>query len=632
MSRLDRETDTGVDVTSDPPPTILTKTLPAVIGDWTLRGAVKVSALTASEGRALTLRMFADGEPVFESSVPFTSGATAALRTKRISYSGVGVEAGAALTLTLASDNANDTTVDVDARLNADVEDIPHTWFVDATHGHDTEHDGRSALTPLATVGAAVTVAASGDTIQIGPGTFAEAVDLVTADKSLTLQGAGMYRTVITQSAAVHTILLHDDCTLLDLSVISTREASGSAINATEKTNPRLERVYVEGQETGGVFNFSGRMVIRDCFVKSELSALVLAGDYLFIEGTACYSGSHYSDFRSRALSIDADHGIVSDCIVVTERETEDLAQTIGLEVSGAVTFRRTSIYAANCGFNLDADVVGVRVFGADSRVLLDGCVIETPDSAGGDRFDILHEAGEVAVTGTWHDPAKTSGTITHVQPSAAILADTDALDARLTDARAARLDADVSSRATPADVTTAHATTDGKIDALNNLSAAQVKTQADGALADYDPPTKTEMDAAHALLATPADVHTTVTPVQINQPPPAEGTTIEVPENSDESLALVVLDSSGDAVDLTDYALTLEVYKGGTLYFDLTTAAGEITITGAEAGQITIDFAGADLAAPGRTYRYELWGTLSEKTTRLIAGTFVILDSKGPQ
>ena len=39
------------------------------------------------------------------------------------------------------------------------------------------------------------------------------------------------------------------------------------------------------------------------------------------------------------------------------------------------------------------------------------------------------------------------------------------------------------------------HSTTDGKIDGLNNLSAADVNAECDTALSDYDVPTKTEMD-----------------------------------------------------------------------------------------------------------------------------------------
>ena len=43
------------------------------------------------------------------------------------------------------------------------------------------------------------------------------------------------------------------------------------------------------------------------------------------------------------------------------------------------------------------------------------------------------------------------------------------------------------------------------EIQALNNLSAADVNAECDTALTDYDPPTKAEMDTAHALLATVA-------------------------------------------------------------------------------------------------------------------------------
>lgn len=44
-----------------------------------------------------------------------------------------------------------------------------------------------------------------------------------------------------------------------------------------------------------------------------------------------------------------------------------------------------------------------------------------------------------------------------------------------------------------------------------NATAAATIKTQAASALTDYDPPTKGEMDSAHALLATPAQVNAEV-------------------------------------------------------------------------------------------------------------------------
>lgn len=54
--------------------------------------------------------------------------------------------------------------------------------------------------------------------------------------------------------------------------------------------------------------------------------------------------------------------------------------------------------------------------------------------------------------------------------------------------------------------------TTLTQVSALNNVSQAQVLAQATSALATYDAPTKAEMDNAHALLATPAQVVTQTT------------------------------------------------------------------------------------------------------------------------
>jgi hypothetical protein len=49
--------------------------------------------------------------------------------------------------------------------------------------------------------------------------------------------------------------------------------------------------------------------------------------------------------------------------------------------------------------------------------------------------------------------------------------------------------------------------TIEAAINALNDLSAAQVNTEVDIALTDYSGPTKAQMDAGHALLATAADI-----------------------------------------------------------------------------------------------------------------------------
>jgi hypothetical protein len=59
------------------------------------------------------------------------------------------------------------------------------------------------------------------------------------------------------------------------------------------------------------------------------------------------------------------------------------------------------------------------------------------------------------------------------------------------------RIDANISSRATPTNITDARDAVQADIAALNDLSAADVKAEADQALVDYDAPTKAELDSA---------------------------------------------------------------------------------------------------------------------------------------
>lgn len=62
-------------------------------------------------------------------------------------------------------------------------------------------------------------------------------------------------------------------------------------------------------------------------------------------------------------------------------------------------------------------------------------------------------------------------------------------------------------------DIIAADTTTDipALIAALENLSAAEAETACDASLTTYDAPTNAEMDTAHALLATPAEVNAEV-------------------------------------------------------------------------------------------------------------------------
>ena len=134
------------------------------------------------------------------------------------------------------------------------------------------------------------------------------------------------------------------------------------------------------------------------------------------------------------------------------------------------------------------------------------------------------------------------------------------------------------------------------------------------------------------ADLATPGDVHTAVLPAQVLRPASREGTLLRVPESSAESVAMHLVDSNGDDVDLTPFdPIAFQVYSAaGAVRFERTTAAGHITVTEAAAGQFTLTLTAANLATPSRTDRWEVWGTSGGAQTCLARGPFEVVDTHG--
>ncbi|HUS46155.1 MAG TPA: hypothetical protein VM219_09030 [Phycisphaerae bacterium] len=497
MSRLDRETLTGVDITPADGLLVLTKALPTSLAEWALKGIVRVSALAASKTRTLTLTVKTDGEHVFSTDWVFESDATDAGRVKRMAFR-VPEDIRGTVTLHLHSTEATDTTVDVDARLNTDVDDVPNTWFVDATYGHDTEHDGRSWQTAFLTIDAAIAVAASGDTICTGPGIFALGAAVIELPDGVNLQGKGIDATLITSTAVLSTlgciVKPGTGSRIADLTIqgiagagvyqaaLGYRKASAGAPTQARFLHAWADRVRLIADADGVYIREEPDpgtrcdLVMRDCLIETKYdgvtiisrnASIVLYDTRIVVIGPSSCGGQYA-------------HGLAgiggSDAFISMVRGS--------LEVSGATVS------------NVGAQEARGRIILSDVHV----------DTAGAAPMDLVQaDNGSVFVFGSVFDPAKTSGTIIHVPPGASILADTAALEARLTAERAARLDADVSSRATPADVTGAHGMTDGLIGGLGS-------PEQDGAVATAHATTDGKVDAAKAsadAASRPSDVTT---------------------------------------------------------------------------------------------------------------------------
>lgn len=186
------------------------------------------------------------------------------------------------------------------------------------------------------------------------------------------------------------------------------------------------------------------------------------------------------------------------------------------------------------------------------------------------------------------------------------------------------------------------------QIAGLNNLSAAQALAQANAALAAYDPPTKAEMDAGHALLATATalatvdtvadaikvktDLITTNTSVSVNSALNAGALTIYAGETLATTFTGLTIPSNWKYIDLALKSVATDTDAQSIVWIRATNPAagtdGLQRLNGATAtaaqGSLTVNQAAGTVAA---------W-LADDATTQLTATTCVyglkVIESDG--
>ena len=150
------------------------------------------------------------------------------------------------------------------------------------------------------------------------------------------------------------------------------------------------------------------------------------------------------------------------------------------------------------------------------------------------------------------------------------------------------------------------HTTTDALIAALNDLSAAQVNAEVDTALSDYDGPTKTEMDTAHALLATEAkqdiidaNVDTINTATALLPEAPQKNTALN-------DLTFLMVDEADFATPEVGLTIIGRVSKDGGAFASVAGTISEISN-----GIYAIDATAADMNADLLTFRFSATGAM---------------------
>jgi len=306
-----------------------------------------------------------------------------------------------------------------------DVTSDGHTWYV--ADGGDDAADGLSWGTALATIAQAITNSSSGDTIEVGPGTFAQEGTRLDPDTATTIRGRGWGLTSITGTMASNGVIkMVDDLHLEDLTV--SNSAAGFGLYAIPTA--AAARVYVKGCRiyggadsvaiTTGVTTVTSA-VFEDCVIDGPtdgITTVLSAADLVFrrclisLAARALYI-TNGSEYEVKVLC--------ENCLV---RSTE-MDPTSGV-VEGHSS--QTELHMANCLITGYGDQSGGTLYGvranAGAIITLSGCAVRV--RGGGSNHDLHNDSSTIRVANTLY--STTSGTITRTETGtdvAAILTDT---------------------------------------------------------------------------------------------------------------------------------------------------------------------------------------------------------------
>lgn len=273
--------------------------------------------------------------------------------------------------------------------------------------------------------------------------------------------------------------------------------------------------------ETGVVYNTSGidlwyrrEGAAVTSITEAELAALTTA----HTDGGIIHIGNGYYrlDLPDAAWATGANHvmvgGTVTGMIVIGQE-----IQLVNFDPEDGVRLGLTALP------NADADAAGGLPISDAGGLDLDAKLANTnevtaarmgalTDWINGGRLDLILDA----IAG---DVVNLDGAAMRGTDGAALASAWTATRAGYVDLLNTYLDAAISSRLASSGYTAPDnasitsiledtgATIPAQINGLNNLSSAQAQSAATAALMAYDPPTKAEMDAGHALLATAASI-----------------------------------------------------------------------------------------------------------------------------
>lgn len=284
-------------------------------------------------------------------------------------------------------------------------------WFVSASASDS--NDGKSWETSFATIAKAITVAASGDVILLGPGTFALGNAVANLPDGVSLIGAGSRRTTITSTAVLTSlgciVRPGNSSTVARLGIV----ASGSSVFQgcfgfnTGATTPQvsaskwvLDDVYLEGDTDGIYFRDTAstpaqvRGTIRNCVIRTKYDCVAVVGTSGVAWDLVLDAGG-FNDLRALGPSVAGTSAGTSRCVNL---------------LTG--TLRLFGGYYEASGGSIENYALSIRDGLGDSSARIE-CYGGTLVSSGTNALDAYNNGGTIVLGGVAYDPTKTSGAIT---------------------------------------------------------------------------------------------------------------------------------------------------------------------------------------------------------------------------
>lgn len=303
-----------------------------------------------------------------------------------------------------------------DVKLNSISADVNHSnnvWYV-SKDGSDS-YDGHSLQSSFLTIGQAVSSCASGDKIIVYPGTYVEAVDFDTADKSnCTLEGISRTGCIVAPTGSGDkAVTCENYTTLRNMTFSSTNGTAMGVYTASGKTGIIIDNCSITGALDGLYMDDSSGGTIRitdsDIFCKYDafyagLGVIVQASNTSFRT-----DGSYNGTISCRCAAISGP-AIFDNCVFEINRTISSTGHMVGIKPTSRVV-ATGCLFELTGGSNCSGEVRGIHTTSSFDYITVNACTFKTINAGSGGATDLVHEAGIIIVSDSLY--STTSGTIT---------------------------------------------------------------------------------------------------------------------------------------------------------------------------------------------------------------------------